>query len=128
MAELMVITPIDDTPASRAGLMSRDVIVAIDGTPTDSLSLQEAVNLMRGEPGSQLRISVLRAGEESPREFTLTREVIRNESVKHEVLEPGYGYLRISQFQSRTPEQARRSLERMAREQPLEGTHSRLTQ
>ncbi|AIA74492.1 S41 family peptidase [Vreelandella alkaliphila] len=119
--QLMVITPIDDTPASRAGLMSRDVIVAIDGTPTDSLSLQEAVNLMRGEPGSQLRISVLRAGEESPREFTLTREVIRNESVKHEVLEPGYGYLRISQFQSRTPEQARRSLERMAREQPLEG-------
>ncbi|WP_083000205.1 S41 family peptidase [Halomonas sp. GT] len=119
--QLMVITPIDDTPASRAGLLSRDVIVAIDGTPTDSLSLQEAVNLMRGEPGSQLRISVLRAGEESPREFTLTREVIRSESVKHEVLEPGYGYLRISQFQSRTPEQARRSLERMAREQPLEG-------
>ncbi|MGO3770341.1 MAG: S41 family peptidase [Vreelandella alkaliphila] len=119
--QLIVITPIDDTPASRAGLLSRDVIVAIDGTPTDSLSLQEAVNLMRGEPGSQLRISVLRAGEESPREFTLTREVIRNESVKHEVLEPGYGYLRISQFQSRTPEQARRSLERMAREQPLEG-------
>ncbi|ASK20999.1 S41 family peptidase [Halomonas sp. N3-2A] len=119
--QLIVITPIDDTPASRAGLLSRDVIVAIDGTPTDSLSLQEAVNLMRGEPGSQLRISVLRAGEESPREFTLTREVIRNESVKHEVLEPGYGYLRISQFQSRTPEQAHRSLERMAREQPLEG-------
>lgn len=119
--QLIVITPIDDTPASRAGLLSRDVIVAIDGTPTDSLSLQEAVNLMRGEPGSQLRISVLRAGEESPREFTLTREVIRNESVKHEVLELGYGYLRISQFQSRTPEQARRSLERMAREQPLEG-------
>ncbi|PAU71706.1 S41 family peptidase [Vreelandella alkaliphila] len=119
--QLMVITPIDDTPASRAGLLSRDVIVAIDGTPTDSLSLQEAVNLMRGEPGSQLRISVLRAGEESTREFTLTREVIRSESVKHEVLEPGYGYLRISQFQSRTPEQARRSLEGMAREQPLEG-------
>ncbi|CAH1042647.1 S41 family peptidase [Halomonas sp. TD01] len=119
--QLMVITPIDDTPASRAGLLSRDVIVAIDGTPTDSLSLQEAVNQMRGEPGSQLRISVLRAGEESPREFTLTREVIRSESVKHEVLETGYGYLRISQFQSRTPEQARRSLERMAREQPLEG-------
>ncbi|RUR30069.1 S41 family peptidase [Vreelandella andesensis] len=119
--QLVIITPIDDTPASQAGLLSRDVIVAIDGTPTESLSLQEAVNLMRGEPGSQLRISVLRAGEETPREFTLTREVIRSESVKHEMLEPGYGYLRISQFQSRTPEQARRALERMAREQPLEG-------
>ena len=119
--QLMVITPIDDTPASRAGLLSRDIIIAIDGTPTDNLSLQEAVNLMRGEPGSQLRLSILRAGEDSPRDLTLTREIIRSESVRHEILEPGYGYLRISQFQSRTPEQARRALERMAREQPLEG-------
>ncbi|GGW68759.1 S41 family peptidase [Vreelandella hamiltonii] len=119
--QLMVITPIDDTPASRAGLLSRDIIIAIDDTPTDHLSLQEAVNLMRGEPGSQLRLSILRAGEDSPRDLTLTREIIRSESVRHETLEPGYGYLRISQFQSRTPEQARRALERMAREQPLEG-------
>ncbi|GGW28682.1 S41 family peptidase [Vreelandella hamiltonii] len=119
--QLMVITPIDDTPASRAGLLSRDIIIAIDGTPTDNLSLQEAVNLMRGEPGSQLRLSILRAGEDTPRDLTLTREIIRSESVRHETLEPGYGYLRISQFQSRTPEQARRALERMAREQPLEG-------
>lgn len=119
--QLMVITPIDDTPASRAGLLSRDVIVAIDGTPTDSMSLQEAVTLMRGEPRTELRISILRSGEDTPREFTLTREIIRSESVKHELLEPGYGYLRISQFQSRTPEQARDALERMAREQPLEG-------
>ena len=94
---------------------------AIDGTPTDSLSLQEAVNLMRGEPGTPLRLTILRSGEESPREFTLTREVIRSESVKHETLEPGYGYLRISQFQSRTPEQARQAIERMMRDQPLEG-------
>lgn len=119
--QLMVITPIDDTPASRAGLLSRDVIVAIDDTPTDSMSLQEAVTLMRGEPRTELRISILRSGEDTPREFTLTREIIRSESVKHELLEPGYGYLRISQFQSRTPEQARDALERMAREQPLEG-------
>lgn len=119
--QLMVITPIDDTPASRAGLLSRDIIIAIDGTPTDSMSLQEAVSIMRGEPGSQLRISVLRSNEDAPREFTLTREIIRSESVKHEVLEPGYGYLRISQFQSRTPDQARQAIERMGREQPLEG-------
>ncbi|MDP3534411.1 S41 family peptidase [Halomonas sp. M1] len=119
--QLMVITPIDDTPASRAGLLSRDIIIAIDGTPTDNMSLQEAVSMMRGEPGSQLRISVLRAGEDAPREFTLNREIIRSESVKHEVLEPGYGYLRISQFQSRTPDQARQAIERMGREKPLEG-------
>ena len=97
------------------------VVTPIDGTPTDSLSLQEAVNLMRGEPGTPLRLTILRSGEESPREFTLTREVIRSESVKHETLEPGYGYLRISQFQSRTPEQARQAIERMMRDQPLEG-------
>lgn len=119
--QLMVITPIDDTPASRAGLLSRDIILAIDGTPTDNMSLQEAVTLMRGAPNTELRISILRSGEDTPRELTLTREIIRSESVKHELLEPGYGYLRISQFQSRTPEQARQALERMAREQPLEG-------
>ncbi|MGM0544884.1 MAG: S41 family peptidase, partial [Pseudomonadota bacterium] len=119
--QLMVITPIDDTPASRAGLMSRDIIISIDGTPTEGMSLQEAVTLMRGDPDTTIDISVLRAGEESPREFTLTREIIRSESVKHELLETGYGYLRIGQFQSRTPEQARQALERMAREQPLDG-------
>ncbi|MCP1326107.1 S41 family peptidase, partial [Halomonas sp. 707D4] len=119
--QLMVITPIDDTPASRAGLLARDVILTIDGTPTDSLSLQEAVTLMRGEPGSALRLEILRAGEETPREITLAREVIRSESVKHELLEPGYGYLRISQFQSRTPEQASQALARMGRDRPLEG-------
>ncbi|MGO2146575.1 MULTISPECIES: S41 family peptidase [Halomonas] len=119
--QLLVITPIDDTPASQAGLLPRDVIVAIDGTPTESMSLQEAVTLMRGEPGSQLRMMILRTGEDTPREFNLTREAIRSESVKHELLEPGYGYLRISQFQSRTPEQARQAIERMTREQPLEG-------
>ncbi|WP_235040946.1 S41 family peptidase [Vreelandella profundi] len=119
--QLIVITPIDETPASRAGLLSRDIIVAIDGTPTANLSLQEAVTLMRGEPESELRMSILRSGEDTPREFILKREIIRSESVKHELLESGYGYLRISQFQSRTAEQASDALALMAREQPLEG-------
>ncbi|WP_344703737.1 S41 family peptidase [Halomonas cibimaris] len=103
---ITVVTPIDDTPASRAGLASRDVIVRIDGTSTEGLSLHEAVNLMRGEPGSELDITVLRQGEDSPRTLTLTRENIQTESVKHDMLAPGYGYLRISQFQTRTAEQA----------------------
>lgn len=119
--QLTVITPIDDTPASEAGLMSRDIIIRIDGTPTESLSLQEAVNLMRGEPGTEITITLLRSGEESPREFTLTREVIQTASVKHELLAPGYGYLRISQFQSRTAEQAREALQSMADEAELNG-------
>jgi carboxyl-terminal processing protease len=119
--QLTVITPIDDTPASAAGLMSRDIIIGIDGTPTESLSLQEAVNLMRGEPGTTITISIVRSGEDSPREFTLTREVIRTESVKHELLEPSYGYLRISQFQARTAAQAREALQSMAAEAALKG-------
>ena len=119
--QLTIITPIDDTPASRAGLMSRDVLISINGTPTDNMSLQEAVNLMRGEPDTKLTLGILRAGEETPRDITLIREIIRNESVKHELLEPGYGYLRISQFQSRTAQQARQALQQMAHEESLEG-------
>ncbi|MDN6180460.1 MAG: S41 family peptidase [Halomonas subglaciescola] len=111
--QLTIITPIDDTPASRAGLKSRDIIIRIDDTSTDGISMHEAVNLMRGEPGSELEISVLRSGEDSPRELTLTREAIHSESVKHELLSKGYGYLRISQFQTRTAEQAQNAIEEM---------------
>lgn len=119
--QLTIITPVDDTPASRAGLMSRDLIISIDDAPTDSMSLQEAVSLMRGEPGSELTLGILRPGEETPRDVTLTREAIRSESVKHELLESGYGYLCISQFQSLTAEQARQALQRMSADQALEG-------
>ena len=110
---LTVITPIDDTPASRAGLMSRDIIIRIGTTSTEGISLHEAVNLMRGEPGSDIEVAILRAGEDSPRELTLSREIIRSASVKHELLAPGYGYLRISQFQTRTADQAQSAIEDM---------------
>nr|WP_245682149.1 S41 family peptidase [Halomonas gudaonensis] len=119
--QLTIIAPIDDTPASRAGLQSRDVILRIDDTPTESLSLQEAVTLMRGEPGSDITITILRRGEESPRRVTITREIIRTESVKHELLEEGFGYLRVSQFQSRTGEQVVGALEELTAEGPLDG-------
>ncbi|MDR5903875.1 S41 family peptidase [Franzmannia qiaohouensis] len=119
--QLTVITPIDDTPASRAGLQSRDLIMRVEGQATDRMSLQEAVNLMRGEPGTELEITIQRRGEDSPREFSLTREVIRSESVRSELLEPGYGYLRVSQFQNRTGEQVRQALARMEADAPLDG-------
>ncbi|MFQ3788599.1 S41 family peptidase [Halomonas sp. A29] len=118
---LTVITPIDDTPASRAGLRARDVIISIDGNSTERLSLQESVTLMRGEPGSQIRLSILRSGEEAPLDVTLTREVIRTESVRSEMLEAGYGYLRVSQFQSRTGEQVANAIRRMERDGALQG-------
>ncbi|MGJ7461284.1 S41 family peptidase [Halomonas sp. MA07-2] len=119
--QLTVITPIDDTPASRAGLQARDQILRIDDTPTERLSLQEAVNLMRGEPGTRIELTILRRGESSPRTVTLTREVIRTESVRSELLEPGYGYLRISQFQTRTGDQVGEQLRRLERDAPLSG-------
>ncbi|MWJ29163.1 PDZ domain-containing protein [Halomonas sp. ZH2S] len=119
--QLTVVTPIDDTPASRAGLQPRDLIISIEGTPTEGMSLQEAVNLMRGEPGTDIQLMLLRSGDDAPREVTLTREIVRTESVKHDLLEPGYGYLRISQFQARTAQQTQEALERMSRDQPLEG-------
>jgi carboxyl-terminal processing protease len=119
--QLTVITPIDDTPASRAGLQAGDRILRIDDTPTEDLSLQEAVELMRGEPDTQLRLTVIGEGAESPREVELTREIIRTESVKHELLESGYGYLRISQFQNSTGAQVREAIDEMGRDAPLEG-------
>ncbi|MBB3190115.1 S41 family peptidase [Halomonas cerina] len=119
--QLTVITPIDDTPASRAGLQAQDVILRIDDTPTEGLSLQEAVDLMRGAPGTAIRLTILRQGEEAPRTLELTRKIIRTESVKQELLEPGYGYLRISQFQARTGEQVVDALAALTRDGPLEG-------
>nr|WP_298376842.1 S41 family peptidase [uncultured Halomonas sp.] len=119
--QLTVIAPIDDTPAAQAGLQPRDAILRIDGEITDRLSLEEAVTLMRGDPGSEIDITILREGENSPRTVTLTREIIRNESVKSEMLEPGYGYLRISQFQNGTGQQVRDALQNLSKNAPLEG-------
>lgn len=99
-----VIAPIDDTPAQRAGLQAGDVIIRIDDKPVKGMSLSEAVNLMRGKPGTEIRLSVLRSGEGQPFTVTLERDVIHVASVKSRTLEPGYGYVRISNFQARTTE------------------------
>ncbi|WP_282042037.1 S41 family peptidase [Halomonas alimentaria] len=119
--QLTVITPIDDTPASRAGLQARDLILRIDDTPTERMSLQEAVELMRGEPGSEIELTIMRQGESSPRSVTLTRENIRTESVKSELLAPGFGYLRVSQFQTRTGDQVSEHIRQLERDGDLDG-------
>ncbi|YCA16518.1 S41 family peptidase [Kushneria sp. AK178] len=103
---LMVISPIDDTPASRAGLQPRDLIIEIDGKSTDGMSLEEAVGLMRGEPGSEIELTLAREGEDAPIEVSLERDNIQAASVSSRMLTPGYGYLRISQFQENTATQA----------------------
>ncbi len=99
---IKVIAPIDGTPAEAAGIQPADLIIRIDGQAVKGLDLQEAVSLMRGEPGTQIELGILREGEDAPIDLTLERAIIQVQSVRSQILEPGFGYLRISQFQSRT--------------------------
>ncbi len=99
-----VIAPIDDSPASRAGILTKDIITHVDEEPVRDISLQEAIEILRGPLGSAVTLGILREVEGQPQEVTvsLERAVIRVTSVKHEMLPHGIGYLRISQFQNRT--------------------------
>ena len=99
-----VIAPIDDSPASRAGILAKDIITHVDEEPVRDISLQEAIEILRGPLGSAVTLGILREVEGQPQEVTvsLERAVIRVTSVKHEMLPHGIGYLRISQFQNRT--------------------------
>ncbi len=95
-----VIAPIDDTPAQRAGIAAGDLIIRLDDTPVKGLTLREAVEIMRGEPGTDITLTIVREGVDAPFKVTITRAVIKVTSVKHRLLAPGFGYLRITQFQS----------------------------
>ncbi|WP_031433858.1 S41 family peptidase [Methylomarinum vadi] len=97
-----VVAPIDDTPAQRAGLQTGDLIVKLDDQPVKGMTLVDAVKIMRGEPGSDIVLTVIREGEEAPLKFKITRAIIKVKSVKSKLLEKDFGYLRISSFQSRT--------------------------
>jgi len=99
-----VIAPIDDSPASRAGILAKDIITHVDEEPVRDISLQEAIEILRGPLGSAVTLGILREVKGQPQEVTvsLERAVIRVTSVKHEMLPHGIGYLRISQFQNRT--------------------------
>jgi len=100
---LIVITPIEDTPAGRAGFKSGDYIIKIDGVSTEGLNLEDAVHKMRGKPGTKLVITIMRAGWAEPKDFTLTREVIQIKSVRRaELIDGKYGYLRITAFNDNT--------------------------
>ena len=111
-----VIAPIDDTPAQRAGIKAGDIIVRLDDTPVKGMTLNDAVKIMRGEPGTDILLTVVREGEEAPLKITITRDIIRIKSVRGRTLEPGYGYIRISQFQSGTGTSMRKQLSELKKE------------
>lgn len=120
-AGVRVISPIDDTPAARAGVRAGDIITKIDGESAADLTLDAAVKLMRGEPETKVKLEVARKGVMKPLYFELERALIKTESVKMKKLQGGYGYIRISQFQERTAEDLARSLNKLEKEKSLKG-------
>ena len=97
-----IISPMDGTPAEKAGVKPGDLIVQLNDQPIKGMSLGDAIDAMRGEPGSTVRLTLVREGTAKPFEVSLTREIIAVASVRQRVLDPGYGYIRIAQFQSNT--------------------------
>lgn len=113
-----VVSPIDDTPAARAGMMSGDLIIRLDDTPTKGLSLNDAVKLMRGKPGSILTLTVIREGADKPLSIDIKRDIIKVTSVRNRMLDDGFGYLRISNFQTKTTADMLKAIKSLKSEAP----------
>ena len=113
---IRIVAPIDDTPAHKAGLKSGDLIISMDGVQVKGLSLGESVSLMRGKPGSEIVLTIVRKDRPEPFEVTLKRAIIQLESIRAELLETGFGYVRVIQFQIGTATSLRQQLARLARE------------
>jgi carboxyl-terminal processing protease len=118
---LTVVSPIEDTPAYKAGVKAGDMIIKIDGQFTKDMTLVDAVKKMRGPKGSKVVLSIKRDKVNEIFDVSLVREVIKIQSVKSKMLEKGYGYLRITQFQERTDSDVERVLEEWTREGAIEG-------
>lgn len=113
-----VVSPIEGSPAFRAGLKTNDLITRIDDTPVKGLSLSEAVKRMRGEPNTKVLLTIFRKDENRTFPVTITREEIRTQSVRAKVIEPGYAWIRLSQFQERTVDDFARKLEEIYKQEP----------
>ena len=119
---LTVVSPLEGTPAYDLGIQAGDHILRVDGQPTKDMSLMEAVQKMRGPKGSKVTLTIMREGFDKPKDFEITRAVIPIKSVRAKTLEPGYGYVRLSQFQSTTATDLEDALAKLEKEnQPMRG-------
>jgi carboxyl-terminal processing protease len=113
---LTVIAPIEETPAFRAGIKANDHIWKIDDKPTRDLKINEAVNLMRGEKGTRVTLTIIREGVNKPLVFPLVRDIIQTKSLRSRTVQPGYGYVKINVFQERTAEDLAKALQNLRTE------------
>ena len=113
---IKVISPIDDTPAYKAGIKSGDLIIRVGNKYVKNLTLREAINLIRGKKGTKVILTVLRKGEKKPLKFTLTRDVIKIQTVKSKLYDKYYGYLRVAFFQSSTKRDLNKNIKELQKE------------
>jgi carboxyl-terminal processing protease len=119
---IKIIAPMDDSPAARAGIQAGDLIIKLDDTPARDVTLGDTSDLLRGEPGTSITLTILREGVAEPFEVTVTREVIQARSSRYREIEPGYGYIRIGQFAANTGTEVVNALDKLqASEAPLVG-------
>ncbi len=111
-----VISPIDDTPAQKAGVMAGDLIVRLNDKSVKGMTLSDAVKIMRGKPNTDILLTIIRDGAGKPLEITITREIIKVKSVRSKMLEDEYGYIRITSFQSRTTQDLLTALDKLKAE------------
>ncbi len=120
---IKVIAPIDDTPAQRAGIRAGDLIIRLNDTSLKGIPLSDAIDKMRGKPGTSITLTIIREGAKKPLKIKLTREIVQIQSVKSRLLAPGFGYMRITQFQSRTAQNLQKAMQNLEMEnkKPLKG-------
>uniref|UniRef100_UPI00351B2E6D S41 family peptidase n=1 Tax=Endozoicomonas sp. Mp262 TaxID=2919499 RepID=UPI00351B2E6D len=114
---IKVVSPIDDTPAHKAGIQAGDLIIRLDDAPVKGMTLMQSVEKMRGAPGSPIKLTIVREGTPKPLDITVKRAIIKVQSVKTKTLEEGYGYIRISQFQSDTDKELLEDIKKLKKEQ-----------
>jgi carboxyl-terminal processing protease len=111
-----VVAPIEDTPAYKAGVKAGDIVIKLDETPVKGMTLNDAVKKMRGKPKTSIKLTIIRKGETKPLEITIVRDKIKVQSVKAKMIEDGYGYLRITQFQEETTADVVRHFDRLVKQ------------